>query len=302
MIPRVAIALLVLATFGCGSQERLDDAMLQRSVAKLTTDGFSGAIALVRADGDVWRGASGYENYRTKQRADPTDRFAVESTTKTFVATVILQLVDEGRLSLDDTLETLLPGRLPYGRRVTLRQVLNHTSGLPAASSIAEAARQRLQSRPGSTFNYSNFNYVVAGTIVERVTGHRLDRVLRERIIRPLRLTHTTSATTGYAGIVSTVDDLATFFQALLGGRLLDADRMSEMTRVVEAGAESPGLGLFRIRTPCGFAWGHGGAGMIDSSMSLASRDGSKVVVVADNAADFDGAESAAEEMYCAAG
>jgi D-alanyl-D-alanine carboxypeptidase len=131
--------------------------------------------------------------------------------TKSFVATVALQLVDEGRLSLSDTVERRLPRLLPYGDRVTLRQLLDHTSGVPEAAIVA---RERLYggerfrswtpgeivaviadepqlSPSGTAFHYSNTNYVLAGLMIEQATGHSLGGEIRRRILRPLRLRDT---------------------------------------------------------------------------------------------------------------
>jgi D-alanyl-D-alanine carboxypeptidase len=104
----------------------------------------------------------------------------------------------------------------------------------------------------------------------------------------------------GNAGIVSTVDDVASFFAALLGGRLLRPDLLADMTHTIE-GEEGirVGLGIFRQELSCGLTWGHGGDGTGYSTASLAARDGSKVVVVAQNQSGFDSAKSVAEDIYC---
>ena len=102
----------------------------------------------------------------------------------------------------------------------------------------------------------------------------------------------------GDGGIISTVDDLATFFRALLGGKLLSDDLTSEMTRrlVVAAPDVRFGLGIFRKQLPCGYAWGHGGD--LSYSVNVAvTRDGSKAVITAQNNPSL--AEDVAERMYC---
>ena len=155
------------------------------------------------------------------------------------------------------------------------------------------------------------------------MTGHRLDRVVRDRIFRRLRLDDTSygasavrahhrrpawlgaseevsSPVSGAAGIVSTSDDLARFFRALLGGELLRPGLLSEMTRTVYANPDArAGLGLFRIDLPCGSAWGHGGDEASYSDQVLVARDGSKVVVVAQNTFGWPSVEATAEELYC---
>lgn len=326
------LLLIVVVAVGCGgsgnesararSLERPD---LQRMLRALTQKERSGAIALVETDEGIWRGASGYAE--RKRRAESEDRFRIASTTKTFVATVVLQLVGEGRLSLDDSVERRLPSRVREGRRITVRQLLNHTSGLSEDASFALAPRNAQPSllfRPGTAHSYSNVNYVVLGLIVERVTGRRLDQVVRDRLFRPLGLEQTSygrAASTalidrmpawlgipeesrgpvnGAGGIVSTAADLASFFRALLGGELLRDDLLGEMTQTVDTGTEfRAGLGLFRADLPCGSPWGHGGDDLVYSNQVFASRDGSTIVVVAQNTTGWPSVEATAEEIYC---
>jgi D-alanyl-D-alanine carboxypeptidase len=330
----VAAAVAVVATGGCGSDHQsvntrpLERPELQRTLVELTRDGHSAAVALVQTEAGIWHGAADSGGRRTAAKR----RFAIASTTKTFVATVILQLAAEGRLSLDDRVKRWLPGLLPDGRTIRVRQLLNHTSGLPNDVSsglpprerAALAARQGSYARPGTAYAYSNVNYVVLGLIAEKVTGRRLGQVVRDRIFRPLDLDDTSYGTAGVGlhadriawlgtpeestgpvsgegGIVSTTADLASFFQALFAGELLNDDRLSEMMQTVEAGSgPRAGLGVFRFQVPCGFAWGHGGVEPAYSTMALAARDGSKVVVVAETGFDFENVRAAAEEMYCA--
>jgi D-alanyl-D-alanine carboxypeptidase len=279
----------------------------------------------VQTKAGIWRGASGYAD--GKRRANPEDRFGIASTTKTFVATVVLQLVGEGRLSLRDTVERHLPSQLRDGRRITVRQLLNHTSGLPQGLSSVLSLRNTqhpLLFRPGTAHSYSNMNYVVLGLIVEKITGRRLNQVVRDRIFRPLRLDDTSYGTaalspepnpmpawlgapeelsgpvSGAGGIVSTAPDLARFFRALLGGELLREDMLSEMTRTIDADFEfRAGLGIFKADLSCGSAWGHGGDEPAYSNQVLTAPDGSRIVVVAQNTLGWPAAKATAEEMYC---
>ncbi|WP_158719287.1 aminotransferase class I/II-fold pyridoxal phosphate-dependent enzyme [Streptomyces sp. NBRC 110035] len=141
------------------------------------------------------------------------------SVTKTFVATVLLQLVDEERLALDQTVERLLPGVVTGagndGRTITLRDLLQHTSGLydytadvfpdPGVETyyarrwhayrpdqlVAMAMRHEPVFPPGTDWEYSNTNYVLAGMVIESVTGRSWEQQVRERILRPLGMRHT---------------------------------------------------------------------------------------------------------------
>jgi D-alanyl-D-alanine carboxypeptidase len=281
----------------------------------------------VQTRGSVWRGASGYELV-ARRPAQRNDRFGIESVTKTFVAAVVLQLVGEGRLSLDESVERWLPGGVREGRRITIRELLNHTSGLASGMpTLFEplSAQPPLLFRPGTSEAYANVNYVVLGAVVEKVTGRRLDRVVRDQIFRPLGLDDTsygptrvsrplrerswlgepevrTVPVTGDVGIVSTTADVAAFYSALLGGKVLSQAELSAMERTVATGTGTrAGLGLFRSSLPCGSAWGHGGNDDGYSDQVLVSDDGSKVVVVAQNALDEAATTAAAAAMYCAA-
>jgi D-alanyl-D-alanine carboxypeptidase len=189
-----------------GLQSRLDD---------MVAAGAVGALAEVRDEHGVWRGTSGAAALGTT-RAVPLDgRFRAGSITKTFVATVALQLVAEGWLRLDDTVESWLPGVVPDGRRITVRQLLDHTSGLydfqdtlrmpPApefldyrwrtwtpAEQVAQAVANPATSEPpGSAFAYSNTGYLLLGQIIEKATGRTYGTEIKRRIIRPLGLSGT---------------------------------------------------------------------------------------------------------------
>ena len=182
---------------------------LQRAADRLiTTSHIPAVITLVQQDGERTVVAAGHaEIGGRKARAD--DRFWVGSITKSFVATVVMQLVAEHTLGLDNRVSTLLPGRLREGRRVRLRNLLNHTSGIPnymglepwrsavarnprAVISprrlVSSAARLPLEFPPGSRASYSNTNYLILAEILERVTGRSLPTLLRQRIFAPLGL------------------------------------------------------------------------------------------------------------------
>jgi D-alanyl-D-alanine carboxypeptidase len=138
-------------------------------------------------------------------------QFRVASITKLFVATVVLQLVQEGRLRLDDVLAGFVPA-FPGTERITIRQLLNHTSGVPDYQRSAHFGQRLLHDRqrrwrtddvlalvsgarpdfaPGTDYLYSNTGYVLLGQVIEAVTGASWAAEVRRRIIDPLRLRHT---------------------------------------------------------------------------------------------------------------
>ncbi|NJP78925.1 beta-lactamase family protein, partial [Streptomyces sp. AA8] len=194
-------------------------AALQRALDGIVAEGVPGAIAEVRAGDRVWKAGSGTADLRDGRRAKPGDRFRAGSVTKSFVATVVLQLADEGRLGLDDPIGRHLPGLVPDGddgAPVTVRQLLGHTSGIPNHTDVLrrgdDPVRKVQNSRhtprelvelalkeprpfnPGEPgkWAYSNTNYVLLAMLIERATGRTLDREIDRRIVHPLHLTDTT--------------------------------------------------------------------------------------------------------------
>lgn len=122
-----------------------DPATLQLLLDGVVEAGAPAAVALVRTGQGTWQGASGLGDLGAKPPARAGDRFRIGSVTKSFVATVVLQLVGEGRLGLDDRLQRWLPGAVPGGERITIRQLLNHTSGL---ANYTDDLLQRLTAMP----------------------------------------------------------------------------------------------------------------------------------------------------------
>nr|AFD03095.1 putative D-alanyl-D-alanine carboxypeptidase [uncultured bacterium 8] len=170
-------------------------------------------MARIDDNGTVHEVAEGIADKATGRAIDNADLFRVGSVTKSFSAVVLLQLVDEGLLSLDTSVNTYLPGLLP-DNRITVRHVLSHRSGLydytntMFASTVPgfEAVRnkvfsyqelvdlslkQPLGNTPGAAYSYSNTNFVVAGMLIERLTEKSVQSNYRTRIIEPLGLTDT---------------------------------------------------------------------------------------------------------------
>ncbi|MFK4066554.1 serine hydrolase domain-containing protein [Streptomyces sp. NPDC029674] len=290
-------------------------------------DGVVGAQATL-VNGDQRRFVRSGTAERGTDRPMPRQGyFRMGSNTKTFVSTVVLQLVGEGRLRLDDTVDRWLPGVVDAngndGSRITVRQLLQHTSGLPdyAASLpvinengfqehrfdhyeprelVDLALRNPPLFEPGKGWSYSNTGYILAGMIIEKVTGRHWSDEVRNRIIKPLGLKHTFSAGRrtglpqphaksyqqfkpggrlvestevnmswgGSAGdLITTPNDLARFWQSLLGGELLQPRQLAQMLKTVLAPredggkrVEKAGLGILWTQLSCGGGyWGHGG-------------------------------------------
>jgi D-alanyl-D-alanine carboxypeptidase len=144
------------------------------------------------------------------------DQFRVGSNTKTITATLVLQEVAENNISLDDTVEAWIPSVVPNGANITIRQLLNHTSGLgdfiltpefmPSLAGqeerswspeqlLAITPQQDPGAAPGSTFYYSNANYAAAGLVLEEITGTSFVDLIEERITDPLDMSDSYLAT-----------------------------------------------------------------------------------------------------------
>jgi D-alanyl-D-alanine carboxypeptidase len=255
-------------------------------------DGFPAALASVRSGRRVDNLIAGVGDLSTGAPVPVDGYIRVGSNTKTFTAVVVLQLVGEGLIGLDEPVETYLPGLLRGdgidGNNITVRQLLQHTSGLPNYTDIFRDGLLPFQHRymqpvhladialerpaefvPGERWGYSNTNYVVAGLLIEGVTGRPVIEEITERTIEPLGLRHTYFPNVGDEGIrrphphgyhtddpagplvdvtisdpsfgwaagqlISTPSDLARFFTALLDGRLLEPELLAEMQATVAA-------------------------------------------------------------------
>jgi D-alanyl-D-alanine carboxypeptidase len=189
-----------------------DDGDLRALVQRVSEAGAPGVLLLVRERGASRTTVSGVADRERGRPIRAGDRFRVGSVTKTFVAVLVLQLVAEGRVALDDTVEDWLPGVVPGGSAITVRQLLAHTSGLydyvedprvfaPYAQDPAHAwSPQELVDiavehpaafPPGERYEYSSTNYLLLGLIVESATGRSLAGELRTRIFAPVGLTRT---------------------------------------------------------------------------------------------------------------
>lgn len=174
--------------------------------------GIPGMVAVA----DDFRGVSGVADIERPGKPDASGRWRIASVSKVFVATLVLQLVAEKRVGLDEPVQRYLPGLLPYPEPITVRQLLQHTSGLPrdlapedtwASGPEVDTERfehfdsddqirlsvtkQPLQFKPGTSWAYSNTGYNVLGLLVEKTTRKPLERALAERITGPLHLRDT---------------------------------------------------------------------------------------------------------------
>ncbi|MFI1017902.1 serine hydrolase domain-containing protein [Streptomyces sp. NPDC020965] len=343
----------------------------QRAMDATVAAGIPGVTAQTQDGREVWKGTSGVGNLRTGTPRGADDRFRIASITKTFVATVLLQLEGEGKLDLDDTVERHLPGAVQGngndGGKITVRQLLNHTSGIfdyladPDYAAKYLVGEGFLKNRfatlapeyhvsvamghppvfqPGARHEYSNTNYVLAGLIIEKVTGHTYEREIRQRIIKPLGLRSTTNpgnspylpkpssrhysklylplpaktyditlmnGSQGWADgdIISSTGDLNRFFRALLRGDLLSKKQLAAMKTTVatENQRSGYGLGISRHTTSCGTqVWGHSGGIAGSLSVAGATEDGRHSIAYNLNGDWTMGPANLVEAEFCGVG
>jgi D-alanyl-D-alanine carboxypeptidase len=235
IVRRLAGALLVVSAAACIQD---DDSGTLQTVADSVrvVSGAPGVIVAVRTpSGVVHRAASGVADLESERPIRADDAFRLGSVSKTYTSTVVLRLVEDGLLSLDDRLSQYLPG-FPRGEEVSVRHLLDHTSGLrdfylylylrPDRAEMIELVTRRwseealleLSARfgfsfdPGADWAYSNTNYFLLGVIIERVTGRPLGDAYQTYIYEPLGIRDTWLSeheparlpllTTGYMGHV----------------------------------------------------------------------------------------------------
>lgn len=243
----VSTSLLVSGCSSTGEPSAVEPTTTAPSSGSLETDdvqaaldamvdaGSVAAVAQVRDGDDTWSGAAGLVERGGTEAASADDPVRIASVTKAMVAAVVLQLVDEGKLELDQQVDELLPGLLP--RPVTVRQLLDHTSGVPdyftgfdSAEQIAARANDSVTddqlisqalampwtTEPGQEFSYANTNYVLLGQIVAELDGKSIGQALQDRIFDPLEMSDTTYPTD------STLDEDALHGYTLENGTYTD--------------------------------------------------------------------------------
>lgn len=337
---------------GAADTQALDRAL---ATVRATTKAPGATAAIVRDGRVVWTGASGLavdpaaEPMRPGDGRPPTPVAASDDTllslasvTKTYTATIVMRLVEQGRLRLDDHVARFLP-RVPGAERVTVRQLLGHTSGYrdveydprftrytheratydpsrPWTRTGMIALTRAPAFRPGSRFDYSNTNYLLLGSIAERVGAAPLPVLLDRFVTGPLRLRDTLLTRRGLplqrvahghyrlggsllldtwsghraapsnifgpawpdGGIAADAADVARFLDALHAGRVVRPATLRAMTRV-RSRAEPYGLGVERYRFGGGVWTGHSGGDGGYTSLALTERRRGLTIVVLTN-------------------
>ncbi|MGW0391810.1 serine hydrolase domain-containing protein [Streptomyces sp. NPDC003042] len=316
-------------------------------------NGAPGAMARFTGPDGVRTRTAGVRDRVSGEAMDTQARFRIGSVSKTFSSVVLLQLVDEGRLELDAPVNRYLPGLLPDDR-ITVRHLLSHRSGLADYTEAMfaktvpgfEAVRNRVftyqelvdlslaeprTTEPGVAYKYSNANFVVVGMLIENATGTSVAKQYERRIIKPLKLRHTsyvhpetrirgahvrgylhpdeegeplvdsTEQTASWAqsagAVISDPADLNTFTTALMRGRLLSPRMLDAMTTVTPTDAAQTrfyGLGLRRYDLSCGTqVYGHTGTVQGFYTYAFATRDGRRALSAMANTSNRGAANTA---------
>jgi len=212
--PRIFCGVCLLAFFGTASAQVAPGQIDAIFAFLKSSDAPGAAVLVVHHDKAVFRGGYGVSDGRRKRPIDRQTDFRLASFTKQFTATCIMLLVRDGKLHYDDRLTDIFPEFPEYGKPITIRNLLNHTSGLPdyedilmkqypgtppdqipqiLDAGVLKSLEQQAggQFPAGSKWQYSNSGYAVLAMIVEKVSGKSFGRFLHERIFAPLKMDHT---------------------------------------------------------------------------------------------------------------
>ncbi|WP_336207152.1 serine hydrolase domain-containing protein [Nonomuraea sp. LPB2021202275-12-8] len=299
---------------------------LQKATQAWIDAGFAGVQVRVHDEQGEWAGSAGVRKLGQSAKPPTNGSFWAGSIIKPVTATVVLQLVAEGKIGLDAPVAGYLPS-LGLDRRITVRMLLQHTSGLfnytgdfdpdgTYVPGISAAGKEWLDNRfrsyrpeelvrlalskparfaPGTDQIYANTNYTLALLLIEKVTGHSYTEEMQRRILRPLKMRGTMvagnrtqlpgphahgyyryedagqqkvvdisrqnlSLLAGAGDLISTTQDLATFFSALNGGKLLPAKLLAEMRKPHPKMGYGLGLFVQDLGPDCGTVFQHNGS------------------------------------------
>lgn len=247
------------------------------------SDGPGAVILIARGDQVLFRDARGEADIETQVLLQPDSVFRIGSVTKQFTAAALLTLVDAGRVRLDDPLTDYLPD-FPEGGRITIRQLLNHTSGVRSYFNlphyitdtiqrdfttdqlVALFEREPLDFEPGARFAYSNSGYALAGAVIEAASGMSWDAYLRQTLFEPLGMTHTgyghdpafaARQVTGYSRADNEITSMRrmSMTQAYAAGALVsNADNLLIWNRALHEGRILSEEAYLQMITPVGAA------------------------------------------------
>jgi D-alanyl-D-alanine carboxypeptidase len=247
--------------------------------AACTPDGPGAAVLIAQGDQILYRNARGMANIELGVPLTTDSVFRIASVTKTFTAAMILKFAESGKLKLDDPLSTYLPD-FPNAAGITIREMLNHTSGisdvvntptpgfsrrdLKAADLVAEIAKRPLDFAPGTQFRYSNAGFILLGAVIEKITGKTWYVAIQQQLLQSLGIIHTQfgagppiipARAAGYStnGSTHTVSNAAYInasFPAAAGGLVSTLDDLHLWIRSLNTGHVINAVSLQQMTTP----------------------------------------------------
>ena len=262
---------------------------------------FSGSVLVAEKGKIIFEKSYGYRNAEKGEKNTNDSQYKIFSTTKMFTATVVLMMVEQGKLSLNDKLSKYYPN-FPKADSITIKNMLSHTSGIPEAEDSENTKNEetflkyitskKLDFSPGKNWGYSNSNYYLLGYIIKKVTGLEYDKAIEEFILKPLRMTasgfhfnelKSENKTVGYefidgensnrallfktdhpfaaGAIYSTVGDLYKFDEALYGGKILSKQMVETMYTPYLNDHYGLAQEIYKIPNSNIIQVGHGGGG-----------------------------------------
>ncbi|QGY42667.1 serine hydrolase [Maribellus comscasis] len=262
---------------------------------------FMGSIAVSQNGSVIYQKSIGNADIERGIKPDNHTKYRIGSISKTFTSVLILKAVEENKLGLDETLDTFFPS-IKNSDKITIQHLLYHRSGIYSFTDDPEYKNWRTEPKsekeiigtiskgkslflPGSTYKYSNPNYILLSYILEKVYKMPFAKILEEKIIKPLALNNTgfggkikTEANEAYSylyseswkkdketdmsipmgagGIISTPEDLIRFIEALFEGKLISKENLGKMTTI----KDGYGMGIYVLPFYDKKGFGHSGA------------------------------------------
>jgi CubicO group peptidase (beta-lactamase class C family) len=206
---------------------------------------FKGTVLVAKGDRVILSKRYGLANPDRDIPNTPSTKFRLGSITKQFTAACILLLEERGKLKVEDPVKKYMADAPPAWDKITIRNLLTHTAGIPNLTSFPNSSAEKTVARlrdepldfePGSKFSYSNSGYVLLCYLVERISGESYEKFLQENIFTPLAMkdsgydSNSETFTGGAGGLYSTTEDLLKWERGLFGGKVLSAESPRKMT------------------------------------------------------------------------
>ncbi len=203
---RIALTILFVCLISTSLKSQSNNVLSSRVQLDeyLKNQNFSGAVLTVNSEGDQLETAIGFSDLTESQPLDVNSKFKIASVTKLFTAVIIMQLIDEGKLTLETTVNEVLPAyEITNGHKIDIQNLMQHTSGLKNESNVSYLsnyspdklintfAKKKASFKPGKDLNYNNIDFTILGKMIETVTGKSYLDNLNERIISPLGMDNT---------------------------------------------------------------------------------------------------------------